>query len=200
MWSFSGVCWFPAFSSRSPWLQMDEKLYIFFEKDSAQTRMKGFAGGDPLDSPGRKQGHLFRVLAFACPPTFTRLRHLKPFFNAAPHVSLCISAARSVGFAYKMREGRSDGEKRSVRRWGWPSLFIWFSCIAQLSSVALGKKQTKNKIAVRHFRSLSISRFFKSSRKRKKKLYFIGLRILQSHSNSEPPPPQKLSKPPVIKH
>lgn len=95
------------------------------------------------------------------------------------------------------RGGRAEQwREEECEEVGLPSLFIWFSCSAQLSSVALGKKQkTKNKNAVSRFRSLSISRFFKSSRKRKKKLYFRAENIAITQQQWAPPASETFKAP-----
>lgn len=200
MWSFSGVCCSQHFlAGHRDYKWMKYRIYVLkMTRHKAEWKVLPEA---TLWEETRTHFAFAFAFAFAA-PTFTCLRHLKPFLNAAPHLTLCISAARSVGFAYERGKGGAM-ERRGV--WGGgaakPLYLVFTQCSAELCGV--GKKtKTKNKNAVSHFRSLSISRFFKSSRKRKKKSCIFGLRILQSHSNSEPPrpPPQKLSKPPVIKH
>lgn len=108
----------------------------------------------------------------------------KPFWNAAPHL-ICHSAlvlpARWF-LAYTSGEGRSKRREEEREEAGLPSLFIWFSCSAPLSSVVL----RGGKIALSHFRSLGFLDFSKAQGNEKKNIYILCiLRILQSHSHSE---------------
>lgn len=123
---------------------------------------------------GGKKGTFFAFCVCVSPIIHT-LAAFKPVFQ-------CRSTCVTLHFCCPLSGIRIQNEGRAER---WreeeceevgltkPLYLVFMQCSAELCGVGKkNKKQTKNKIAVGHFRSLSISRFFKSSRKRKKKAVF----------------------------